>query len=136
MSLQNITDFQHDIKLSQDIKLLIDTFYEKIRADEEIGYIFNDVAKVDWAHHLPVMYAFWEFLLLDNPDGYRGNPIEKHYELHRKHPLKVSDFDRWVMIFQQTVDELFAGPVADQAKFRAFSIAETWKHKFTGPFGV
>jgi hemoglobin len=125
-----------DIATSADIKTLIDAFYAKVQADEVIGYIFNEIAKVDWPHHLPVMYAFWDFLLLGNPDAYRGNPVQKHFDLHQKHPLKAEHFDRWVALFQTTVDELFEGAKADDAKFRAFAIAETWKPKFDGPFAA
>lgn len=126
----------HDITNASDIKNLIDQFYSKVREDEVIGYIFNEIAHVNWEEHLPVMYAFWEFLLLGSPDGYRGNPIQKHFDLHQKHPLKAAHFDRWVLLFQSTIDELFEGPLADNAKFRAFAIAETWKPKFDGPFAV
>jgi len=125
-----------DISTSADIRILIDTFYEKVQTDVVIGYIFNEIAHVNWAHHLPIMYAFWEFLLLDTPDAYRGNPIQKHLDLHQKIPLKVEYFDRWLSLFQTTVDELFEGPMADNAKFRAFAISETWKPKFDGPFAV
>ncbi|MCB0524281.1 MAG: group III truncated hemoglobin [Lewinellaceae bacterium] len=125
-----------DIVTSADIKTLIDTFYEKVKSDEVIGYIFNDIAKVDWPQHLPKMYAFWEFLLLDRADAYRGNPMEKHAELHAKHPLKAAHFDRWLALFKETVDELYEGPGAENAKFRAFAISETWKPKFDGPFAV
>ena len=127
---------KHDITLPADIKLLIDTFYVKIQADEMLGPVFNNVAHVDWPHHLPIMYAFWEFLLLGNTDGYRGNPIQKHFDLHQKHPLKAEYFDHWVALFQATVDELFAGSKAEEAKFRAFAISATWKPKFDGPFAV
>ena len=127
---------KHDIALPADIKLLIDTFYTKIQADETLGPIFNDIAQVDWPRHLPVMYSFWEFLLLGQSDGYRGNPIQKHFELHRKHALKAEYFDHWVALFQSTVEELFAGSTAEDAKFRAFAIAATWKPKFDGPFAV
>ncbi len=125
-----------DITTHDDIKELIDTFYTKVQTDDVLGYIFNEVAQVDWPHHLPKMYAFWEFLLLGSADAYRGNPMQKHAELHAIYPLKVAHFDRWVALFQQTVDELFAGPTADSAKFRAFAIAETWKPKFDGPFAA
>lgn len=121
---------KNDIRSAADIKALIDAFYDKVKADDVLGYIFNDIAQVNWAHHLPVMYAFWEFLLLDSPDAYRGNPIQKHFDLHDKHPLKAEHFDRWVQLFQSAVDELFEGPGAENAKFRAFAIAETWKPKF------
>lgn len=125
-----------DITNASDVKQLIDLFYEKVRADEVIGYIFNEVAQVDWTHHLPIMYAFWEFLLLDNADAYRGNPIQKHLDLHQKHRLKAEHFDRWLALFQASVDELFEGPSAENAKFRAYAISETWKPKFDGPFAA
>lgn len=123
-----------DISTSADVRLLIDQFYNKVRADEMLGFIFDEVAQVDWPHHLPIMYQFWEFLLLDTPDAYRGNPIQKHMDLHRKHPLKAKHFDRWLALFHSTVDEHFQGPKAEDAKFRAFAISETWKPKFDGPF--
>jgi len=125
-----------DISTQEDIRQLIDLFYEKVKDDSVIGFIFNDVAHVNWAQHLPKMYAFWEFLLLGNPDAYRGNPIQKHLDLHQKVPLKAAYFDRWLLLFQSTVDELFEGPGAENAKFRAFAISETWKPKFEGPFAV
>ena len=134
--MTNESKTKPDIALPADVKTLIDAFYAKVQADDVIGYIFNDIAHVDWPKHLPVMYAFWEFLLLGNADGYKGNPIQKHFDLHQKHPLKAEHFDRWVALFQSTVDEHFAGPVAENAKFRGYAIAETWKPKFDGAFAV
>ena len=43
-----------DIENREDIVVLINRFYEKVKKDEVIGYIFNDVAKVNWEKHLPV----------------------------------------------------------------------------------
>jgi hemoglobin len=123
----------HDIKIEEDVKLLVDSFYGLVRQDEVIGYIFNDIAEVDWPHHLPRMYAFWEYLLLSK-DTYQGNPIEPHHRLAQKVQLKTEHFDRWVLLFTQSVDAHFAGPVAESAKQRASLIAETWKPKFTGRF--
>lgn len=122
----------HDIRDAEDIKKLIDAFYAKATIDPEIGYIFTEIAKVDFEHHLPKMYGFWRFLLLDEGGAYQGNPIQAHIDLHQKHPLKSEHFDRWVALFTTTVDTLFVGATAENAKFRAFSIAEIWKHKFDG----
>jgi hemoglobin len=119
-----------DISTSADIKTLIDAFNEKVKADEVIGYIFNDIAKVDWQHHLPRMYAFWEFLLLGK-DTYQGNPMEVHQKLHRIVPLTEKHFDRWLKHFHDTVDEHFEGLVAQDAKTRSSLIVLTWKPKFT-----
>lgn len=119
-----------DISTSDDIKTLINAFYEKVKVDETLGYIFNDVANVNWEHHLPKMYAFWEFLLLGK-DTYGGNPMEVHQRLHQKTPLKGDHFDQWLALFHETIDEHFAGKVAEDAKSRSKLIALTWKPKFS-----
>jgi len=118
-----------DIENSEDIKKLIDTFYEKVRNDDVIGYIFNDIAQVDWPLHLPKMYAFWSFLLL-GADNYHGNPLEPHRRLHEKVKLKEEHFDQWLKLFHQTIDELFEGKNAEEARNRSRLIAMTWKPKF------
>ena len=121
----------HDIQSPEDVKLLIDTFYTKVREDDVIGYIFNDIAKVDWEKHLPRMYAFWEFLLIGG-ENYQGNPLEPHRRLHAMVPLTPAHFERWLALFHQTVDELFRGINAEEAKNRSKLIALTWQPKFTG----
>ncbi len=118
-----------DITTSEDIKTLINSFYEKVKADDVIGYIFNDIAQVDWPHHLPRMYAFWEFLLLSK-DTYKGNPMDVHQKLHRQVRLTEEHFNRWLQLFHQTVDEHFEGLVAQDAKNRSNLIVLTWKPKF------
>lgn len=101
----------------KDIELLINSFYEKARADELIGFIFNEVAQVDWPQHLPVMYDFWESLLLHNP-VYRGQVIPVHLALDKKVPLQKAHFTRWKMLFFKTLDELFVGEEVAEAKRR------------------
>ncbi len=124
-----------DIAYPEDVRQLVDTFYDKVRRDDVLGYIFNEVAHIDWPAHLPKMVAFWEFLLLGH-DTYRGNPLEKHWHVHEKEPFTAEHFDRWVALFREAADELFTGPKTEDAKFRAYAIAETWKPKFTSPHGI
>ena len=119
----------HDIQSPDDVRTLIDAFYGRIREDDMLGHIFNDIAKVDWPHHLPRMYAFWEFLLLGG-EGYAGNPLEPHRRLNQLVRLEKKLFDRWVEIFQSTVDQHFAGNVAEEAKHKARLFALTWIPKF------
>lgn len=121
---------KEDISTSEDIKALIDTFYEKVKVDDVIGYIFNDIAQVDWPQHLPKMYAFWEFLLLGK-DTYKGNPMEVHQKLHIIEPLKEEHFTRWLHLFHETINDLFAGQIAEDAKNRSSLIVHTWKPKFS-----
>lgn len=117
-----------DISHRSDIELLVNSFYDKVKGDLTIGHIFTDVAKVDWDHHLPVMYSFWETLLLEEKT-YAGNPMKTHGELNKKYPLLQHHFDGWVRLFVETVDELFAGSKAEEAKARGMHIAQLMHHK-------
>jgi len=111
-----------DIDSREDVERLVDTFYDRIRTDDVLGPIFNDVARVDWAEHLPKMYAFWDAVLFGTA-GFKGNPLAVHLQLAELTPLGAREFDRWLALFQANVDGLFSGPVADEAKLRAARIA-------------
>ena len=113
-----------DISTEADIKLLVDSFYQKVNQDELIGPIFNEVVEVDWAEHLPTMYRFWGSLLFRN-NSYQGHPWPKHAVL----PVNPAHFNRWLSLFKQTVDEHFAGPKAIEAKNAAASIADTFQNR-------
>ncbi len=111
-----------DLENREDIELLVDTFYKKVLKDDTIGYIFNDVVKVNWEKHMPLMYDFWETTLF-HKNVYKGNPMKVHIDLHAKEPLKKVHFDKWLTMFKSTIDELFHGEKAELAKTRALSIA-------------
>lgn len=122
---------RNDITTREDIIRLIDNFYQQVQVDETIGYFFNDVAKIDWAHHLPQMYDFWESLLLGKK-VYTGNPMRKHLELTAKAPLKAEHFVRWIAIFNQTVDCLFVGSNTERIKDYAQTIRENIELRTSG----
>lgn len=109
------------IDTREDIQLMVDSFYAKVRKDSLIGPIFDDVAKVDWAEHLPKLYNFWSDLLLGE-DTYRGRPFPPHMKLN----LKPGHFERWLRLFTETVDEHFLGLRAEEAKARALRIARNF----------
>ena len=111
-----------DIETIEDIKKLIDTFYEKVKVDPVIGFIFNEVVRVNWEIHLPIMYKFWENTLFYT-GSYEGNPLELHKNIHQLTPLTTLHFNQWIMLFNKSVDELFNGSNATLAKQRALSIA-------------
>lgn len=117
-----------DISTREDIENLLRLFYEKVKKDDVIGYIFNDVAKVDWAHHIPIITNFWESILLGHP-VYSKNAMEVHYQLNRQEPLKQEHFERWLKLFTETVDESFEGKIASLAKTRAHSIGGLMQFK-------
>lgn len=120
-----------DIETRDDIELLVNSFYEKVKADLVIGYIFTDVFKVNWEKHLPKMYDFWENNLFYT-GTYSGNPMISHQHLHKMHPLSADHFERWVSLFTSTVDELFHGAKAKLAKQRANSISAVLQTKLFG----
>jgi hemoglobin len=107
-----------DIETRADIELLVNSFYIKVKADAVIGYIFTDVVNLSWEKHIPVMYSFWETILL-GVATYKGNPMHAHIELDKKEQLKPAHFEQWVKLFTETIDENFSGPKAEEAKTRA-----------------
>lgn len=111
-----------EIANTTDVRWLVDRFYDKIKEDKLVGFIFNDVMKVNWQKHLPVMYAFWENTLFYT-GGYDGNAMKKHLGINRVTPLQKKHFNRWLQLFTETVDEYFEGEKAALAKQRANSIA-------------
>ncbi len=115
---------KNDIAGRKDIEQLINSFYDKVRADELIGYIFSDVANVDWPHHMPIMYDFWESIIFYTGQ-YSGNPMLVHTNLNKQVPLTSAHFTRWMQLFTATVNELFEGEKAELAKQRALSISTT-----------
>ena len=117
-----------DIQSRKDIELLINSFYEKVKKDYTIGFIFNEIARVNWEQHLPIMFDFWETILLDAA-SYRKNVMEVHYTLNRKISLEEKHFQRWLQLFFETVDELFIGDIATMAKTKAKSIAGLLQYK-------
>lgn len=109
---------KNDIASPEDIRLMVNTFYHKVQADALLGRVFNEVAQVNWDSHLPIMYTFWENLLLGTA-RYSGRPFPKHAPL----PISMQHFMQWLNLFEATVDELFEGEKAEEAKGRARAIA-------------
>jgi len=112
---------KRDIENRDDIDLLMQIFYQRAMADETIGYIFTDVAKLDLKHHLPIIGDFWETLLFQSGSYQKHgrNPLMVHGELNEKEPLLPIHFERWLEIFTDAVDEFFYGERSDFLKMRA-----------------
>lgn len=117
-----------DIENRDDIILLVNSFYDKVKINPLIGFIFNEVMAVNWARHLPLMYDFWENTLFYT-GGYTGNPMEKHRRLNRVITLTTEHFKEWIHLFNLTVNELFSGEKAELVKLRALNIAKLMQIK-------
>lgn len=113
-----------DIDCLEDIKYLVDNFYAKVQKDELLGDIFNAVIQDKWPDHLNKMYKFWQTILLEE-HTYFGSPFSPHALL----PLKKQHFERWLLLFNQTLDQNFEGEKTNEAKWRAVKMAEMFQYK-------
>jgi hemoglobin len=118
-----------DITSRQDVELLVRRFYDQLVVDPIIGHFF---AGLDLERHLPRIAAFWCMALLNEP-GYTTNVTEVHLRLHQRIPMQRAHFDRWLELFRASVDTHFHGPVAEEAKMRALSIATVMLVKVQAP---
>jgi hemoglobin len=126
---------KHDITSLEDIRLLVDTFYTKVAEDALLGPVFSKRLGDNWLPHLEKMYTFWQTLLLQE-HTYNGAPFPPHARL----PIDEKHFNKWLNLFTATVDELFAGEKAGEAKWRAGKMAEMFQYKITyfknNPFNI
>lgn len=115
---------KQQIQSIEDIKTLVNAFYAKVRKDDLLKDIFNEVIQDNWDSHLEKMYRFWQTVLLDE-HTYHGSPFYPHAKL----PITDVHFTRWTKLFQETIDELFVGELAEKAKLQAERMALMFQHK-------
>ncbi|PRZ24978.1 group III truncated hemoglobin [Flavobacterium granuli] len=107
------------IENRDDLTLLVHSFYDKIRADKEIGFFFNETIS-DWDEHLEKLTDFWEMNLFGGKK-YKGNPIAAHNKVdeHFDHRISPNEFGIWLNLWFATLDELFEGENVEILKRRA-----------------
>jgi hemoglobin len=103
----------------EDVSLLVNTFYSKVRKDELLAPVFNGII-TDWPTHLELLTDFWETNLFFKRK-YFGNPLHAHIEVDKKvdHTINELHFGTWINLWLETVDELFEGETAQIAINRA-----------------
>jgi len=119
------TEALTDIQDRADCERLVRTFYGKAMEDELIGWIFTDIAHLNLEQHVPVVTSFWETVLLGN-QSYYGGAFGVHAKLHEKAGLRKAHFQRWLVLWCQTVDELFDGERAAMAKVHGLRVANAF----------
>ncbi|WP_165023821.1 MULTISPECIES: group III truncated hemoglobin [unclassified Dysgonomonas] len=115
-----------DIENREDVILLVNKFYQRVRQDDLIGPIFNEKIGKHWAEHLQKLYDFWESRLFDK-DIYNGRPLMVHKSL----PIYAEHFDRWLGLWYKTLDDLFIGAKTEEAKVKATNIGSFFLEKIT-----
>lgn len=103
------------------LRALVEAFYARVRADVELGPIFND-AIGDWPEHLERLAAFWSSVMLGS-GRYKGQPVPAH----AKHRDRISPklFERWLALWSQVTGELMTAGVAAVLQAKAARIAES-----------
>ena len=120
-----MTTARHDIDTRADCERLVRAFYGRALEDPMIGWIFVDIAQLDLEEHVPRIASFWETILLGNRT-YSGSPFAPHAALHARIGLRAGQFERWLTLWCDTVDELFAGERAELAKVHALRVAQAF----------
>ncbi len=107
------------IESREDVSLLVNTFYSKVRKEPLLGPIFNRII-TDWETHLELLTDFWETNLFFKRK-YLGNPMHAHIEVDKKLGGTINEihFGTWINLWHETIDELFEGETATIAKSRA-----------------
>jgi hemoglobin len=116
-----------DIVSQDDIQQLVNSFYDKVKTSE-IGFFFEEIAKVNWEKHLPKMYIFWESVLFATVK-FDGNPMGAHFPINEIIPMEKKHFEAWLQLWKETVDENFFGEMAESAKNKAENIAKLMSFK-------
>ena len=108
-----------DIQTRDDVYLLVSEFYKKVRENDILKPFFNDTI-TDWEAHLQQLTTFWESGLFLKT-RYTGNPLEAHAKVDAAHHHSITElhFGIWLNLWFQTIDELFEGDYAENAKRRA-----------------
>ena len=107
-----------DIKTRDDIFKLVSAFYSKVRVDDTLGPFFDRIE--DWDEHLDRLTTFWESSLFLKTK-YFGDPLGAHAKADKEHGNKISEFHFgvWLNLWYKTIEELFKGEIAENAKRRA-----------------
>lgn len=110
----------------EGLEALVGAFYARVRADAELGPVFNDAVD-DWPEHLEKLSAFWSSVMRtsQNHEGgrYKGQPLPAHM----KHKSRITPalFARWLALWGETSDALMTPEAAAAVQAKAARIAES-----------
>jgi hemoglobin len=89
----------------ENIRIMVERFYERTRGDDLLGPIFNDKVS-DWEAHYEKMTRFWSSATM-RAGTYAGRPIEAH-KFEEQGLLTDAHFVRWVREFTGVVRDVFS----------------------------
>lgn len=103
-----------------EIRTLVHAFYGRVRADPQLGPIFEGHVD-DWDAHLAKLCDFWSAILLKS-GRFNGSPMARHVALT---DLTADLFRRWLALFRETAGEQANAAMATQASQAAQRIADS-----------
>ena len=109
-----------DLCTEEEVSRLVHSFYARVRADAQLGPIFNAHVK-DWDSHLARMVDFWSSALRGTA-RFRGTPMPKHIALPG---LTAELFQHWLTLFRETTGALPNVAMRERATDLAGRIAES-----------
>lgn len=120
-----------DLDSPDEIAEMVRRFYRDIAQDDQLGPMFNDVARVDWGEHLAKLTQFWCRTVL-GIEGYTGNPYRAHELVHERSAFTVRHFERWLELFHDTIELGWVGPNAPRALVLDQNVARVHGHQLAG----
>lgn len=121
IALRTPTGTRPDLTSRKDIHNLVVGFYRELIMDEVLGPIFEEVAEVDWSKHIPLLIDYWCRVLLGH-QTYQGAILVAHRHVHDQQAFTADHFDRWYSFWVATIDQTWAGPLAEKAKSHAAKV--------------
>jgi hemoglobin len=115
-----------------EIAEFVTRFYREIAQDERFHRYFHTLAGVDWHAHTLELTDFWAGLLLGEPHQSADDVIESHRWLHDAESFDEALFDRWLEIFDTTLDGGWVGSMTETARRRGHGIAWALAKRLTG----
>jgi hemoglobin len=114
-------EVRRELRSVDDVDELVRRFYQAVIPDPVLGPIFHAM-DVAWSEHIPKLVDFWS-LRLFGIAGYAGNAAGAHLPVFDRCPFGTAELDRWLDLWEETIDELFVGDAAELAKQRAHMAA-------------
>jgi hemoglobin len=113
-ALVSATELRSDLAGPADVHDLVVDFYREVVLDELLAPVFDEVAEVDWAEHIPRLVDYWNGILLDAGTR-RGSVTAVHRQLHAAAPVDVGHCVRWLELWARCLAARWEGPNATRA---------------------
>ena len=103
------------------IREVVYRFYARVRADAELGPIFDGAIGDHWDAHLAKLCDFWSSVLLMT-GRFKGAPMAVHVRIPG---IGADHFARWLSLWRATVREVCPEPAAELFIAKAELIARS-----------